>query len=210
MLPFDLSLYLVTDNSYLKGRALTDIVKEAIAGGVTMVQLREKEASSIEFYRKALAIKEITKAANIPLIINDRVDIALAVDADGLHIGQSDLPYAVVRKMLGYDKIIGLSVETIEQAKEANNLDVDYIGISPVFSTPSKTNTYASFGIEGIKEIASFTKHPTVAIGGINLSNAKEIMDAGANGIAVISAIIGDKKPKEASKLLMNQIKLSE
>ena len=210
MLPFDLSLYLVTDNSYLKGRALTDIVKEAIAGGVTMVQLREKESSSIEFYRKALAIKEITKAANIPLIINDRVDIALAVDADGLHIGQSDLPYAVVRKMLGYDKIIGLSVETIEQAKEANNLDVDYIGISPVFSTPSKTNTYASFGIEGIKEIASFTKHPTVAIGGINLSNAKEIMDAGANGIAVISAIIGDKKPKEASKLLMNQIKLSE
>ena len=210
MLPFDLSLYLVTDNSYLKGRALTDIVREAIAGGVTMVQLREKEASSIEFYKKALAIKEITKAANIPLIINDRVDIALAVDADGLHIGQSDLPYAVVRKMLGYDKIIGLSVETIEQAKEANNLDVDYIGISPIFSTPSKTNTYASFGIEGIKKIASFTKHPAVAIGGINLSNAKEIMKAGANGIAVISAIIGDENPKEASKLLMNQIKLSE
>ena len=210
MLPFDLSLYLVTDNSYLKGRALTDIVKEAIAGGVTMVQLREKESSSIEFYRKALAIKEITKAANIPLIINDRVDIALAVDADGLHIGQSDLPYSVVRKMLGYDKIIGLSVETIEQAKEANNLDVDYIGISPVFSTPSKTNTYASFGIEGIKEIVSFTKHPTVAIGGINLSNVREIMEAGANGIAVISAIIGDDNPKEVSKLLMNQIKLSE
>lgn len=203
-----LSLYLVTDNSYLKGRALTDIVSEAIAGGVTMVQLREKDASSAEFYRKALEIKKITKAANIPLIINDRLDIALAIDADGLHIGQSDLPYPVARKLLGYDKIIGLSVETIEQAKEANNLDVDYIGISPIFGTPSKTDTFSTFGIEGIKEVASFTKHPSVAIGGINLSNAKEIIEAGADGIAVISAIIADENPKKAAELLINQIQL--
>jgi len=165
---FDLSLYLVTDRSLSKGRSVEFIVKEAVKGGGTIVQLREKNISTIEFYNIACSLKELLTPHNIPLIINDRLDIAIASNADGIHIGQSDMPYEVVRKILGKDKIIGLSVETVEQAREANKLDVDYIGLSPVFSTNTKTDINTPLELEGIKEIASFTKHKTVAIGGIN------------------------------------------
>ena len=132
---FDLSLYLVTDRSLSLGRPLEYVVEEAVKGGVTMVQLREKECSSKEFYLQAMALKKCLKPYNIPLIINDRLDIALACDAEGLHIGQSDLPYEVARKILGKDKIIGLSVENKQDALDANKLDVDYIGI--LFYSPS-------------------------------------------------------------------------
>lgn len=203
----DLSLYLVTDRSLSLFHNQEEIVKQAIEGGTTIVQLREKDCSSLEFYQYALQLKEILKDTNIPLIINDRLDIALAVDADGLHIGQSDLPYNLARKILGKDKIIGLSVETIEQAKEANLLDVDYIGLSPVFSTNTKLDINTPLGLEGINKIASFTKHPTVAIGGINTTNTKEIIQSGADGIAVVSAIVSSKKPKEAAQQLSQLVK---
>ncbi len=186
----DLQLYLVTDKQLSKGRSHVYIVEEAIKGGVSMVQLREKEISSLEFYKLAKDLKEVLSPYNIPLIINDRLDIALAVDAEGLHIGQSDIPYEVARKILGKNKIIGLSVETIEQAREANNLDVDYIGISPVFSTATKLDIKRPFKLEGVREIASFTKHPTVAIGGIKTSNAADVIAAGADGVAIVSAIV--------------------
>ena len=135
---FDPSLYLVTDRDLSLGRPLEFIVEEAIKGGVTMVQLRETRCSTLEFYQLALQLKALLKPQNIPLIINNRADIALAVDADGLHIGQSDLPWQVARQLLGPDKIIGLSVETLQQARAANELDIDYIGISPVFATLPK------------------------------------------------------------------------
>ncbi len=204
----DLSLYLVTDRHLSKGRSHEYIVAEAIKGGVTMVQLREKEASSREFYELAIRLKRSLEGSNVPLIINDRLDIALAVDADGLHIGQSDLPYKVARKLLGKNKIIGLSVENMEQARMANDLDVDYIGISPVFSTPTKTDTQKPFGLEGIREIAGFSRHKSVAIGGINSDNAADIIRAGANGIAVVSAIVSADEPTKAARELKSKIKM--
>lgn len=206
MTSFDLNLYLVTDRSLSLGRPLEQVVEEAVKGGVTMVQLREKYCSTLEFYQQAVLLKKLLFHYNVPLIINDRLDIALACDADGVHIGQSDIPYAIARKMLGYGKIIGLSVETMEQAREANLLDVDYIGISPVFKTPSKTDTLQPFGKEGVQQVMSFTKHPSVAIGGIHPDNAGEIFCAGANGIAVISAIMSAPDPQKAARELKAQM----
>lgn len=204
---FDLSLYLVTDQGLSKGRTHEFIVEEAVKGGVTMVQLREKNISSREFYELAKSLMSILKPLNIPLIINDRLDIALAVDADGLHIGQSDLPYFIARKLMGKDKIIGLSVETIEQAREANRLDVDYIGLSPVFSTDTKLDINTPLELSGIKEIAAFTKHKTVAIGGVNASNADCVIASGADGIAVVSAIVSQESPREAAANLKMLVK---
>lgn len=199
---FDLSLYLVTDRSLSLGRPLEYVVEEAVKGGVTMVQLREKECSSKEFYLQAMALKKCLKPYNIPLIINDRLDIALACDAEGLHIGQSDLPYEVARKILGKDKIIGLSVENKQDALDANKLDVDYIGISPVFDTPTKTDTAQELGLAGVHEISLVSKHPGVGIGGINNSNALKIIQAGADGISVVSAIMSAADPRQAASEL--------
>jgi thiamine-phosphate pyrophosphorylase len=205
MTDFDLRLYLVTDRELTLGRPLEQIVEEAVKGGVTMVQLREKECSSREFYEIALNLKQLLKPYHIPLIINDRLDIALAADADGLHIGQSDLPWQVARSVLGKNKILGLSVENNKQVQEANLADVDYIGISPAFSTLTKTNTQAPFGLEGIRKAATITRHRTVAIGGINITNAQAVIEAGANGIAVVSAIVSAENPMQAAQQLKIQ-----
>ncbi len=206
---FDLSLYLVTDQSFSLGRNMEWIVEEAIKGGVTMVQLREKNCSTRDFIELAIRLKQKLVQFNVPLIINDRADVALAADADGLHIGQSDMPYEMARRLLGAEKIIGLSVENMEQVYEANNLNVDYIGISPVFSTATKTDTARPFGLEGIRQVMAVTRHPTVAIGGIKSSNATAVMQAGANGIAVVSAIISANNPREAAFELKNKIILT-
>lgn len=203
---FDISLYLVTDSNLSKGRPLHYIVEEAVKGGVTMVQLREKNISTREFYQLAVSLKETLQSMNVPLIINDRLDIAFAVNADGLHIGQSDLPYDVARRLMGRDKIIGFSVETIEQARNANHLDVDYIGLSPVFLTNTKTDINTPLGLEGVKNIASFIKHKTVAIGGINETNAGEVIVNGADGIAVVSAIVSHENPRKAAAELKSII----
>ncbi|MFV0484410.1 MAG: thiamine phosphate synthase [Bacteroidales bacterium] len=207
MRPFDLSLYLVTDRSLSLARPLEFVVAEAVKGGVSAVQLREKECSSREFYELALQLKKILLPLDIPLIINDRLDIALAVDADGLHVGQSDLPWQIARKMLGNHKILGLSVETLAQVEEANSFDVDYIGVSPVFATPTKNDTSEPFGLEGLRHACSLSRFPAVAIGGINKSNLASIMQCGAGGVAVVSAISSAPKPDCAAKELMNIIK---
>ncbi|WP_321480404.1 thiamine phosphate synthase [uncultured Bacteroides sp.] len=204
---FDLSLYLVTDRRLSLGRSLEEVVVEGVKGGVTMVQLREKECSTLAFYELAMRLKELLSPYKVPLIINDRLDIALACDADGVHIGQSDMPYAVARRMLGYDKIIGLSVETLEQAKLANELDVDYIGISPVFSTPTKTDTLLPFGLDGIQQVKQICKHQAVAIGGIHAENAKQVYQAGADGIAVVSEIMSATDPCKAARILKETLK---
>lgn len=203
----DLSLYLVTDRSLSQGRNLEWIVEEAVKGGVTMVQLREKDCSTLQFIELALKLKQKLSLYKVPLLINDRVDVALATAADGVHIGQSDMPYAMVRKLLGTKKIIGLSVENIEQVHVANKLDVDYIGISPVFSTNTKTDTAKPFGIEGIKQVMTISKHPAVAIGGINHENAAAIIQAGAQGIAVVSAICSANNPYKAALQLREKLK---
>lgn len=203
---FNLSLYLVTDSDLSRGRDTEWIVKEAVENGVTIVQLREKNASTKEFIEIAFRLKEALKPYNVPLIINDRADVALAVDADGLHIGQSDMSYEVARKLLGKDKIIGLSVESYEQVEEANRLDVDYIGVSPVFSTPTKTNTIIEFGLDGVRKISKMSNHPIVGIGGLNRSNVEELILSGADGAAVVSAIVSADSPAEASSELASLI----
>ena len=175
------------------------IVREAAAGGVTMVQLREKECSTAEFIALASELKQALQPLGIPLIINDRADVALAVDADGLHIGQSDMPYDVARRLLGPDKIIGLSVETMDEVLAANALDVDYIGISPVYATPTKTDTLQPFGLEGIEEIMKLSRHRCVAIGGMNRDTIGEVIRRGVEGVAVVSAIVAADSPREAS-----------
>jgi thiamine-phosphate pyrophosphorylase len=206
MIDFDLSLYLVTDRSLSNMRPIERIVEEAVKGGVTMVQLREKNCCTNDFVKLAIRLKQILKQYNVPLIINDRLDIVLAADAEGLHIGQSDMPYPIARKILGYNKIIGLSVETIAQAKDANLLDVDYIGISPVFFTGTKTDIQTPLGLEGIREIASFTKHHIVGIGGIHAGNAKAVIEAGAAGVAVVSAIVSADDPAKAALVIKQQV----
>lgn len=202
----DLSLYLVTDSRGVSDEEFDRIVEAAVRGGVTLVQLREKTCSSREFYDKALRLKNILSAYKVPLIINDRLDIALAVDAEGLHIGQSDLPYSVARKLLGPDKIIGLSVESIEDAKLANTLDIDYIGISPVFSTPTKTDTAPALGLEGAAQINALSVHPSVGIGGINRANVASVIKAGCEGVSLVSAIMSAEDPALASKELKGMI----
>jgi thiamine-phosphate pyrophosphorylase len=203
---FDLSLYLVTDRPLSLGRDMEWIVEEAVKGGVTMVQLREKECNTRAFIELAIRLKQKLMPYGIPLIINDRADVAWAADADGLHIGQSDMSYEVARQLLGQSKIIGLSVENIDQVYQANALDVDYIGISPVFSTLTKVDTALPFGLDGVRQVMAVSKHPAVAIGGINSNNAVDVMQAGANGIAVVSAICSAVSPREAASALKNKI----
>jgi thiamine-phosphate pyrophosphorylase len=186
MKKFDPALYLVTDRILSKGRPIEFIVEQAIKGGVSMVQLREKDCSTLDFFNMAVRLKKQLAPFHVPLIINDRLDIALASDADGLHIGQQDMPYAIARKILGYDKIIGLSVENIEQAKETNKLDVDYIGLSPVFVTGTKPELVYALGLTGVRKIAAFSKHTMVAIGGINAQNTADVLRAGVHGLAVV------------------------
>jgi len=203
----DLSLYLVTDATLSLGRKLEEVVEAAVQGGVTMVQLREKEACTRDFYEQAMRLQSLLKPYHVPLIINDRLDIALACKADGIHIGQHDMPYDIVRQLAGKERIIGLSVENLDDVYEANRLDVDYIGISPVFGTPTKTDTAVPLGLEGVKTITAISAHPSVGIGGINRSNAAQIMAAGANGVAVVSAIMSAKDPEAAARELISLVK---
>lgn len=203
----DLRLYLVTDRPLSLGRDIDWIVEEAVKGGATMVQLREKDCSTREFIELAAKLKETLKPLGVPLLINDRIDVALAVDADGVHIGQSDMPYKTARALLGPDKIIGLSVENMEDIRLANELDVDYVGISPVYSTHTKTDTAAPFGLEGLREAVKLSIHPTVAIGGMNMKTAKDVMACGTDGIAVVSAIVSADSPCEAARNLLEVMK---
>ena len=195
----DLSLYLVTDRSLAKDKDLLWIIKEAVSGGVSVVQLREKELSSCEFFSLAKKIKIFLDSCNIPLIINDRVDIALAVEAAGVHLGQSDLPCQVARNILGENKIIGISVENINQALQAKKSGANYIAYSPVFFTKSKNDINKPLGLQGVKQISNLLNLPGIGIGGINFDNAKEVIKAGAFGIAVISAIINSENPQKAA-----------
>jgi thiamine-phosphate pyrophosphorylase len=203
---FDPSLYLVTDRSLAKGRPIEFIVEQAVKGGVTMVQLREKNCSTLDFVNLAILLKKLLAPYRIPLIINDRLDITLASDADGLHIGQEDMPYDIARKILGKNKIIGLSVEDINQAKEAERFDVDYTGLSPVFVTGTKPELADALGLEGVRKIASFSRHCMVAIGGINAKNAAEVLKAGATGIAVVSAIVSADDPMDAAREIRKEV----
>ncbi|MCM8710275.1 thiamine phosphate synthase [Clostridium sp. SYSU_GA19001] len=195
----DYSLYLVTDREVLKGRDLCHAVEQAIQGGVTIVQLREKYVSSLEFYKTALEVKNITDKYNVPLIINDRLDIAIAVDAHGVHLGQSDIPCKVARKILGDRKIVGISTATVEEAIAAEKEGADYIGVGAMYSTQTKTDT-RFVTIETLAKIKQNINIPVVAIGGINENNFKPLKNTGIDGLAIVSAILGRENIKEAAQ----------
>lgn len=202
----DYSLYLVTDRGLSLGRSHLEIIKEAVAGGVTVVQLREKELESGEFYKEAMQIREHLRSCGCPLIINDRVDIALAVDAEGAHIGQSDLPLHVVRKMLGPGKLIGVSVFTPEEAREAEAQGADYLGLSPILMTATKPELVCQIGFEGIAPIRKATRLPLVGIGSMNETNAFEAVRCGLDGVAVVSAICARPDVRAASALIRREV----
>ena len=199
-------LYLVTDEALCLGRSLEEVVEQAARGGVTMVQLREKDMKTRDFIRRAVEVRKILSRYGIPLIVNDRVDVALAIEADGVHIGQSDMPYEYVRKIIPGSMILGLSVETVEQVAEAEDYDLDYVSLSPLFFTPTKTDLYREWGIAGLEEVCKRSRHTVIAIGGINASNAADVIGAGAAGIAVVSAICSAPDPEHESGKLISII----
>ena len=213
----DYRLYLVTDRNCLQQQTLEQAVEQAILGGVTLVQLREKAIASKEFYERALRIKAICHHYNVPLLINDRVDIALAVEADGVHIGQSDLPCRVVRQILGKDKIIGVSARTAKQAIQAQADGADYLGVGAMFATSTKQDA-KTVSVETLNDIRQSVSIPIVAIGGINhatlpalqqaLQAAETSTDGVIDGVAVVSAILGQKDVKLASEQLKEIIKI--
>lgn len=209
----DYQLYLVTDRNCLQQQTLEQAVEQAILGGVTLVQLREKAIASKEFYERALRIKAICHHYNVPLLINDRVDIALAVEADGVHIGQSDLPCGVVRQILGKDKIIGVSARTAQQAIQAQADGADYLGVGAMFATSTKQDAQ-TVTIASLTQIRQAVTLPIVAIGGINhttlpaLQQALQAADTSIDGVAVVSAILGQKDVKLASEQLKEIIKI--
>lgn len=194
----DYSLYLVTDRTLMSTQTLTEAVEQAILGGCTMVQLREKESSTLDFYKQAQAVKQITDRYRIPLIINDRIDIALAVKASGVHIGQNDLPVPVVRKLIGRDMLLGVSVSTLEEASKVVKTEVNYLGVGAMFPTGTKTDA-KQVSLEELCKIRCTTNLPIVVIGGINLENAGLFRPLGVNGLAVISAIIGQSNIRIAA-----------
>jgi thiamine-phosphate pyrophosphorylase len=199
-------LYLVTDRTLCGNRSLEDVVCQALEGGIAYVQLREKTVSTRFFIEEARNIKVLTSRYSVPLIINDRLDVALAVEAEGVHIGQDDMPYAAARKLMGPQSIIGLSVETWNDVVKAQELDVDYLGVSPVFATPTKTDTKGSWGLEGLARIRAYSRHPLVGIGGLNASNAHGVIMAGADCIAIVSAICAAPDTFRATRELLDII----
>lgn len=205
--PASWDVYLVTDRSFSRGRTTFEIVEAAVRGGVSVVQLREKELETGDFYQEGLAIRYCLKAAGVPLIINDRIDIALALDADGVHLGRSDMPADVARRLLGPDKIIGLSVNEPAHVVEDVVSLVNYLAISPLFFTATKTDITTPWGLEGLRKARTMTDLPLVAIGSIKRENAREVIQAGADSVAVVSAITAADDPERATKDLVKQVR---
>jgi len=195
-----LKLYLVTDPDLTVGRSIFTIVEQALTGGVTIIQLRNKEASTQEFLQQARQLKIITNKYNVPLIINDRVDIALKINATGVHLGQDDMLLEQARKELGDEKIIGISVSSAEEAKTAQEQGANYIAIGPVFLTQTKKDLPKPLGLEKTKKIIKSVSIPTVAIGSINLSNVEQVAKTGVDGIAVVTALTLAKNVKKMAK----------
>ena len=200
----DLLLYAVTDRSWLGGRTLYQDVEAAIKGGATFIQLREKNLDEAHFLEEAKEIKELCKKYQVPFVINDSVDIALAMDADGVHVGQSDMEAGAVREKLGPDKIIGVSAQTVEQALLAEQKGADYLGVGAVFPTGSKDDA-VEVSHETLKAICEAVKIPVIAIGGISTGNVMELSGSGICGIAVISAIFAKPDIEAAAKELKEQ-----
>lgn len=203
-MPLDLSLYLVTDAALCQHYGLENTVSEAVRGGVSVVQLRDKQASDAQMIDQARRLKAILAGSGVPLIINDRLEVALASQADGLHVGQSDSDVYQARQAMGPDAILGLSINTAEQLQAVPSDVLDYVGIGPVFATPSKQDHAQPVGFGGLASLVNTCPLPSVAIGGLNASHASAVRRAGASGLAVISAICGQPDPEAAARAFQN------
>ncbi len=197
----DLRIYLVTDDSYFKDRDVIETIEKAIRGGVTAVQYRFKKKTTRDMYEELLKLREITEKYNVLLFVNDRVDLAMAVSADGVHVGREDLPPEVIRKLVGDKMFIGYSVNDISLVEEANNLPVDYIGFGSVYPTATKDD-YRLVGVERLKECVKLSNKPVVAIGGITHYRLPEVLKTGVHGVAVVSAILGFEDVEKATREL--------
>lgn len=204
--PETLLVYAVTDRTWLNGRTVAQQVEEAVIGGATFIQLREKHLPYEEFLAEAIQVKKITDCYSTPFVINDQVDIAIACDADGVHIGQEDLPVSSVRKLIGPYKILGVSAQTVEQALEAEKAGADYLGVGAMFPTSTKQDA-ENVNLEILKSICEAVSIPVVAIGGITEQNVSQLSGSGIAGVAVISALFAQKDIKEATRRL---VKLSK
>ncbi len=199
----DMLLYAVTDRMWSKEKGLKGQIKEALEGGITFLQLREKELSYEEFLKEALEIKDMVKEYNIPFVINDNVDVAIKCDADGVHVGQSDMKATDVRSKIGKDKILGVSAHTLEEAIEAEKMGADYLGVGAVFSTSTKLDA-DDVSFETLKEICDSVNIPVVAIGGISKDNILKLKGSHVDGVAVVSAIFASKNITEDTKELLS------
>jgi thiamine-phosphate pyrophosphorylase len=192
-------LCLVTDRSLANGRSLAGIVAAAVKGGVTMVQLRDKTASTRAFIEDARALKALLAPPRVPLLVNDRIDVALAAGANGAHVGQGDMPVALARKLLGPKAIVGLSITQSAEARAEDVEFADYLGVGPIFPQLTKPDAAPTLGLEGLAEIRRITSKPIVAIGGVTAANVRAVRSAGADGVAVVSAIMGAQDPMAAA-----------
>lgn len=197
----DLLLYAVTDRSWLGGESLYDQVEKALKGGATFIQLREKELDEEAFYQEAVELKKLCREYRVPFVINDNVEIAKKMDADGVHVGQSDMAATDVRKLLGEDKILGVSAQTVEQALSAEQMGADYLGVGAVFPTGTKTDAL-EVDEDTLKAICAAVKIPVIAIGGITADNLSELSGSGICGIAVVSAIFAAEDITKATEVL--------
>ncbi len=183
------------------------MVEAAIRGGVTVVQYREKAASTRRMIAEARELRQLCRAAGVPFIVNDRIDVALAVDADGVHVGQDDMPAPLARRLIGKGRILGVSAGNVDEARRAEEEGADYIGASPVFATPTKPDAPAPMGVEGLRKLAGAVSIPVVAIGGMNAQNARAVMLAGAAGLAVVSAIVGAQDVEATARAIADAVK---
>ncbi len=203
---FDPSVYVIVDRTFGRGRPVEDIVTAAVAGGATMVQLREKEWSAGRVVEAGRRMLDVTRRAGVPLIINDRADIAMAIGADGVHLGPDDLPVRDARLLLGPEKIIGASAATVEEALAAQTAGADYVGVGSVFPTTSKPDAGDAIGVEPLVRIKAAVRIAVVAIGGITHANAFLAIRAGADGVAVISAVVGADDVADATRRLVEAV----
>lgn len=206
-MPVDFSLYLIADAEYAAGRDLLGLIGEAVRGGATVVQLRAKNLSSRDFLELGLRTADLLARMGIPLLVNDRVDITLACGAAGVHLGQEDVTVPQARKLLGPDRIIGVSVNTTQEALHAEREGADYVGAGPAYVTATKETALSVLGPEGIDQIKRAVRIPVVAIGGIGAANAAALAVAGADGIAVISAVLGAPDARRAAEDLRKAFK---
>ncbi len=202
---FHKALYVITDRKLSQGRSHLEVMSSAIAGGTRIIQLRDKECTARELVKEGLALRELTYREGVLFIVNDRVDVALAIEADGVHLGQDDLPAKLARKILGKDKIIGVSIGDAEEAVQAVEDGADYVSVSPVFSTTTKLDAGEGLGIQLITEVKKCTDVPIVAIGGITKDNIARVARAGADCAAVISAVVAADDVEAATRRLLDE-----